>query len=191
VAEAETTLSWLPRREAVSRVAQHLWCRIEEVQLYIVHEEDAGRIRARRKTDDGWLMSHAVAEMRFKVVGPASPAARRESIDWDADDEELCEDDLIAGRLLRKDKATEQAPWTIPMVWSQIIRGEPWDWREWTFGMHRYLVRAKLKYSEALGADLVHIQGKPGPQGTVQQLRAGIFHALKYAGYTVAVGDHG
>jgi hypothetical protein len=50
-------------------------------------------------------------------------------------------------------------------------------------------VRAKLKLSEALGASLVHFQGKLGPQGPVQQLPAGIFHASKYTGYTVVVGD--
>jgi hypothetical protein len=179
VTAAETSLSWISRREASRGVSHYLWIPIEEARQYIARAEDAGRIRSRRKTADGWLVSLS--------------APRCETIDWDTDDDEICLNDLLAENLLRapKDKAVRRGALTIPMIWSQIIRGEPWDWKEWTVGMHRYRAQASLKLSETLAANEVRFEGQRGQSQKVGKLPAGIFRASKYVGYAVVVTNDG
>jgi hypothetical protein len=179
VAEAETNLSWISRREASRGVSHYRWIPIEEAHQCIEQGEDAGRIRSRRKTADGWLVS--------------PPAPRCETTDWDADADEICENDLLAENLLRvpKDTAGKRGSLTIPMIWSQIIRGELWDWPEWTVGMCRYRAQASLKLSEAIAAGEVHFQGQWGQSQEVRKLRADIFRASRYVGYAVVITHDG
>jgi hypothetical protein len=85
-ADADSTSTWLLQREAVDRVARHLGYPTENAWLRIVRYCRAGRIKARDRTAEGWLIS-------------LLPAAWREET-GEATNRELLLDDLIAADLL-------------------------------------------------------------------------------------------
>jgi hypothetical protein len=73
--EAETNLSWIPLREAISFGARRLGYAEQYAWVWIIREAAHDRIKAQGKTPEGWNVSILAAAWRVSLTLASSCAA--------------------------------------------------------------------------------------------------------------------
>jgi hypothetical protein len=183
MAKAEITIAWLPLRVAAGCVANYRGCAEEDARLQIVRNAEAGRVRARGVTSEGYPVS-------------LLPAAWRGAIDWNAEslkleitNAALCSQpsykvtnvefsygDLVAVDLLTT-TALGRAWWSAAEALAWIIVGVPLEWKEWAGlpELARHMEDAEIALGEAICENRVAARGRPSRYGRVKRISSDDF----------------
>jgi hypothetical protein len=172
--EAETNLSQLPLREAISLVARRLEYAEEYARVWIIREAAGDRIKAQGKTPEWWDVSILPAAWRGMIDSDQAMACGRTLLlvtsvgvidrdtdtlwfpwqPWGISNVELCLDGLVTAALLPtpKDNATEREGWWASQLFAWMIGGEP---SKLTPEMGPKILPARRELTRKIGAGLM------------------------------------
>jgi hypothetical protein len=178
MAKADITIAWLPLRMAAGCVAIYRGCAEEDARLQIGRKGEAGRVRARGITSEGYPVS-------------LLPDAWRRAIDWNAEslkleitnaalcsqpsyevtNVELSYGDLVAVNLLTT-TALGRARWLAAEALAWIIIGVPLEWKEWPGlpELARHTEDAEIALGEAICENRVAAWGRPSRYGRMKRI---------------------
>jgi hypothetical protein len=149
----------LPRREIIDLVVRRFGYTKDYARIWIDREENAGRLKSRRRTIKKW---HVLAT--------------------DRDIDELYVYDLIAMRPspAPKGKVADGVRWPEARAIAWAVLGEPLELRNWPSEMDGKIRPTQLELRRQTGASRLRIWGRPAAEETLQQMPADLFRMSDY-----------